>query len=269
MFILIFQINFQDLNINLRKLMNKDIEFCTKNQACQEILKNIHLQLLVVVEYKKHILDYRSLIPQILFQTLYLSQLNIVVNQFENTVGDITILPIKTDEINENGIYIVHFVRLGKKLKLPSEKYDQYCLHIHIGAIKCLPFEKKINFIIDSIEIICDWCLRHSEVNLEALKHLTECISLISTEQWKIVSKYVYVVLMGQMNHHLPSIHDQCILLFQKCLDLEDIDYILKIVMTEISWSLRIKFYMLTVIATKYGVKKVKFILSRNVSFFK
>lgn len=249
--------------------MNNDIEFCIKNQECQEILKNIHLQLLDIVEYKKHTLDYKSLIPQILFQTLYLSQQSIGVNQFEYTVEDKTILPIKIEELNENGIYIVHFVRLGKKLKLPSEKYDQYCLNIHIGAVKCLEFEKKISFIIDSIDNICDWCLRHSEVNLEALKHLTECISLISKEQWKVASKYVYMVLMGQMNHHLPSIHDQCILLFQNCLDLEDIDYILKIVMTEISWSLRIKYYMLTVIAPKYGVKKVKIISFCNVSFFK
>ncbi|XP_026805528.1 uncharacterized protein LOC113548708 isoform X2 [Rhopalosiphum maidis] len=82
-------------------------------------------------------------------------------------------------------------------------------------------------------------------------------MTVITKDQWKISSKYIYKVLMGQMNHYLPSIHDQCILLLKKCLDLEDLDYILNIVMMEISWSLRIKFYMLTVIASKYGAKKI------------
>jgi len=173
-------------------------------------------------------------------------------------------LPMKTDVTYDNGIEIVHFFSLGKKLELPSEKYDQYYLKIHIGAIKCLQFEKQSNFINDSIESICDLCFRHSEVNLEALKHLTECVSVLSKEQWKLSSTFIYKVLMGQINHHLPSIHDQCILLFNKCLDLEDLDYILNIVMTEISWSLRIKFYMLTVIVSKYGVKKVNIIFSNT-----
>lgn len=138
---------------------------------------------------------------------------------------------------------------------MPSIKYDLYCLKIYIGATKCLQFEKQAEFINDSIESICDLCFCHSEVSLEALKHLTNCVSLLSKEQWKIFSKSIYKVLMGQINHHLPSIHDQCILLFNKCLDLEDLEYILNIIMTEISWSLRIKFYMLTVIVSKYGVK--------------
>lgn len=146
---------------------------------------------------------------------------------------------------------------LGTKLKLPSEKYDKYCLQIYIGAIKCLQVKKQVNFIVQSIEFICGLCFCHNEVNLEALKHLTECVSFLTKEQWKVSSKFIYKVLMGQINHHLPSIHNQCMLLFEKCLGLEDLDYILNIVMTEISWSLRIKFYMLTVIASKYGVKKV------------
>lgn len=164
---------------------------------------------------------------------------------------------MKIDESDKNGIYIVDFVSLGKKFKLPSEKYDQYCLLIHVGAVKCFQFEKQLNCINNAIENICELCLRHSEINLEALKYLTELMTVITKDQWKISSKCIYKVLMGQMNHYLPSIHDQCILLLKQCLDLEDLDYILSIVMTEISWSLRIKFYMLTVIASKYGAKKV------------
>jgi len=203
--------------------------------------------------YNKHSPDYQNLFPQILYRTLQLSQ--------QNKIEDKWPLPIKIDVTRNNGIEIVHFFSLGKKLELPSKKYDQYYLKIHIGAIRCLQFEKQSNFINDSIESICDLCFRHSEVNLEALKHLTECVSLLSKIQWKKFSVFIYKVLMGQLNHHLPSIHDQCILLFNKCLNLEDLDYILNIVMTEISWSLRIKYYMLTVIISKYGVKKVHIIL--------
>jgi len=171
---------------------------------------------------------------------------------------------MKIDESDNNGTYIVHFECLGKKFELPSEKYDQYCLLIHVGAVKCLQFDKQLNCIANSIENICDLCFRHNEINLEALKHLTECITVITTDQWKMLSKFIYKVLMGQMNHYLPSIHDQCILLSKKCLDLEDLDYILNIVMTEISWSMRTKFYMLTVIASKYGAKKVHIIIFFN-----
>lgn len=206
---------------------------------------------------KKHSPDYQSLLPQILYQTLCLSQQNTIENNSDNISEYKWSSPVKIDETDDNGIHVVHFISLGKNLKLTSEKFDQYCLQIQIGAVKCLQFEKQNHFITDSIENICDLCLRHSEVNLEALKHLTECISIITKVQWKNASKCIYKVIMAQMNHYLPSIHDQCVLLFKKCLDLEDIDYILSIIMTEISWSLRIKFYMLTVIASKYGAKKV------------
>lgn len=202
-----------------------------------------------------------------LYQTLYLSQQYIIENEFKNTNDKLT-LPIKIDETNNNGIHIVHFINLGKKFKLPLDKYNQYCLKIHIGRIKCLQF-KQIKSVIDSIEYICDLCFHHSEINIEALKYLTECVSFMTKEQWNILSKSIYKVIMGQMNHHLPSIHDQCILLFKKCLDLEDLDFILKIVMTEISWSLRIKFYMLTTIASKYGVKMVLYILTSQIQPYK
>lgn len=235
----------------------------------QDVFKNIHFQLIDIVAYKKHSLDYKSLIPQILYQTFYLGQQNILENKCKNIEEDKLILPIKIfEETGKIGINVVHFLSLDKTFVLPSEKYDHYCLQINIGAVKCLQFEKQINFINNSIESICDLCFRHSEVNLEALKHLTECISFITKEQWKISSKFIYKILMGQMNHHLPPIHDQCILLFKKCMDLEDFDYILKIIMTEISWSLRIKFYMLSVIASKYGVKKVSIFCIFNSNLF-
>lgn len=237
--------------------MINDVNFCTKNKQCQDILINIHLQLIDIIEYRKHPSDYQSLLPQILYRTLYLCQRNIIEKQCNNIEEDEFILPVKINEVNNSGIHIVNFFSLGKNLQLPLDNYDQYYLQIHIGAIKCLQFEKQINFINNSIEYICDLCFRYSEINLEALKHLTNCVSIMTKEQWKMSSKFIYKVLMGQMNHHSPPIHDQCILLFEKCLDLEDLNYILKIIMTEISWSLRIKFYMLTVIASKYGVKKV------------
>lgn len=221
------------------------------------VLKNIHFYLIDIVVYKKYASDYQSLLPQILYQTFYLSQQTISEQHSNNKEENELSLPMKIDETVNNGINIVHFVSLGKEFKLPSEKYDQYCLQIHVGAVKCFQLEEQLNFIVNSIENICDLCFRHTEINLEALKHLTECISVITKDQWKIVSKLVYKVLMGQMNHYLPSIHDQCILLLKKCLDLEDLDYILKIVMIEISWSLRTKFYMLGAIALKYGSKKV------------
>lgn len=237
--------------------MNNDVDFCLKNKKYQEMFKNIHIQLINITAYKKQPSDYQSLIPQILYRTLYLGQQNITEKKCNVMEEDKWILPIKIDETNNDGIHIVHFSSLGKKLKLSSENYDQYYLQIHIGAIRCLQFEKQVNFFNNSIEDICNLCFCHSEINLEALKHLTNCVSFIKKEQWKVSSKFIYKVLMGQMNHYLPSIHDQCILLFEKCLDLEDLDYILKIIMREISWSLRIKFYMLRVIASKYGVKKV------------
>lgn len=192
-----------------------------------------------------------------LYQTFYLSQQHVVKNPCSDIKESSWVLPLKTDETDSNDIHTVHFVSLGEKLQLPSEKYDNYCLQIHIGAVKCLQFEKRLTFITDSIENICEMCFRHNEVNLEALRYVTDCVSVMTKEQWSQLSKFVYKVIMGQMNHHLPSVHDQCILLFKKCLDLEDLDYILNIVMTEISWSLRIKFFMLTVIASKFGVKKV------------
>lgn len=241
--------------------MNNNVDFCTKNQ-CSKFFKNIHFQLLDIVVYKKHPPDHKNLLPQILYQTLYLSQCNLIENKFKN-IKDQIILPIKIDETNNNGINIVHFISLEEKLKLPSDKYDRYCLQIHMGKIKCLQFEKNTTstHIIDSIENICDLCYHHNEINIEALKLLRECISIITKEQWTILSKSIYKVIMGLMNHHLPSIHNQCMLLFKKCLDLEDLDFILKIVMTEISWSLRIKFYMLAVIASKYSVKKVHILI--------
>lgn len=253
---------FQDFIIFLQKIINNNLDFCTKNQQCLDIFKNIHFQLIDIVVHKKHLPDHKSLLPQILYQTLYLSQQNIIENKFKNIKEQLT-LPIKIDETNINGIHIIHFITLEEKLKLPFDKYDRYCLQIHIGKIKCLQLEKNTNstHIIDSIENICDLCFHHSEINLEALKLLTECVSIITKEQWTVLSKSIYKVIMGQMNHHLPSIHDQCMLLFKKCLDLEDLEFILKIVMTEISWSLRIKFYMLAVIATKYSVKKVYIII--------
>lgn len=204
---------------------------------------------------KKYLQDYQSFLPQILYRTLYLGQQHITYTQCNNVKENTFTLPTKIIEIDDNNV--VHFISLEKKLKLPSEKFDQYCLQIQIGAVKCLQLEKQVNFIVDSMEYICDLCLRHSEVNLEALKHLTECMSLIKKEQWNNFSKCIYKVLMSQINHHLPSIHDQCILLFKKCLEFEDLDYLLNIIMTEISWSLRIKCYMLAVIAPKYGVKRV------------
>lgn len=262
-------IDFQDFNIFLGKIITHDVDLGTNYS--QDVFKNIHFQLMDVVSYKKHPKDYKSLIPQILYQTFYLGQQNILEDKCKIKEEDKLILPIKIfEEINEIGINVVHFLSIDKKCILPSEKYDQYCLQIHIGAVKCLKFEKQINYINNSIESICDLCFHHSEVNLEALKHLTECISFITKEQWKISSKFIYKILMGQMNHHLPSIYDQCILLFNKCMDLEDFDYILKIIMTEISWSLRIKFYMLSVIASKYGVKKASIfcVLNSNLSFY-
>lgn len=250
-------ITFQNLNIFLQNIMNNDVNFCTKNKNDQEIFKNIHLQFIDRIAFKKHSSDHQSLLPQILYRTLYLSQQNITEKQCNDIEEDKWILPMIIDKTNNSGIHIIHFSSLGKKLKLSSENYNQYYLQIHIGAIKCLQFEKRADFVNNSIKNICDLCFCHSEINLEALKHLINCVSIIKREQWKMSSKFIYKVLMGQMNHHLPPIHDQCILLFEKCLDLEDLDYILKIIMTEMSWSLRIKFYMLTVIASKYGVKKV------------
>lgn len=250
-------INFQEFNAFLQTSVKNDVEYFMKNQHFQDIFCNIHLKLIDIIVYKKHLPDYQNLLPQIVYQTFYLSQQNTIENQFNNDEEYKWTLPTKIDENDNNGIHMVHFVSLGKKLILSSDKYDQYCLQIQIGAVKCLEFEKRKNFIFSSIENICDLCLRHSEVNLEAMKHLTECLSFITKEQWKMSSKFIYKVIMAQMNHYLPSIHDQCILIFQKCLDLEDLDYILNIVMTEISWSLRIKYYMLTVTASKYGAKKV------------
>lgn len=251
-------IHFQNFNNFLQKIIINDVDLSTKYQ---DICKNIHLQLIdIIIINRKLFVDYQNLIPQILYQTLYLSQKNLKENQFNHTqvIEKKLTLPVKTDDETNNGIRIVHFISLGKKFKLTLEKYDRYCLQIHIGAVKCLQFEKKIDFAIHSIENICDLCFRHSQVNLEALKHLTECVSAITNEHWTICSKFIYKVLMGLMNHHLPPIHDQCILLFKKCLDLEDLDFILNTIMTEISWSLRIKYYMLTVICSKYGVKKVR-----------
>lgn len=248
--------------------MNNNVDFCTKNKKYQEVFKNIHLQFIDIIAFKKHPSDHRSLLPEILYRTLYLGQQNITEKQCNDTEEDKWILPMKIDETNNGGIHVIHFSSLGKKLKLSSENYDQYYLQIHIGAIKCLQFQKQVNFFNNSIENICDLCFCHSEINLEALKHLTNCVSIMEKEQWKMSSKCIYKVLMGQMNHHLPPIHDQCILLFEKCLDLEDLDYILKIIMTEISWSLRIKFYMLTVIVSKYGVKMVsKYIFFKFIKY--
>lgn len=254
---------FQNFNNFLREIIINIEDFCANNQKCLDIFKNIHLQLIDIVVHKKHSQDYQCLLPQILYQTFYLSQQNVIQNPRNDIEESKWILPLKINEIDINDVHTVNFVSLGEKLQLSSAKYDQYYLQIHIGALKCLQFEKRLHFIADSVENICEMCFRHSNVNLEALKYLTDCVSVMTKEQWNVLSKYVYKVLMGQMNHHLPSIQDQCILLFKKCLDLEDIHYILNIVMTEISWSLRIKFYMLTVIAPKYGVKKVlKYILS-------
>lgn len=219
------------------------------------MLKNIHLQLIDIVVYKNHPPDFQSLLPQILYQTLYISQKYGAKDLCNNLEEDKWIYPVKIN-VDNNDDHTVHFVSFGEKLKLPSEKFDYYCLQIYIGTMKCLRFEKQVNYILNTIESICELCF-HSEVTIEALKHLTECMTIISKEQWKMVSLFVYKVIMGLMNHHLPAIHDQCILLFKTCLNLEDLDYILNIIMTEISWSLRIKFYMLSVIASKYGVKKV------------
>lgn len=251
--------HFQEFNIFLQKNIQNDVDYFLQNQKCQDIFSNIHFRLIDIIVYKKHLPDYQNLLPQIFYQTLYLSQQTIIKNQSNNDEEFKWTLPIKIDDIDDNGIHMVHFVSIGKNMKLSSEKYDQYCLQIHIGAVKCLEFEKKKKFILSSIENICDLCLRHSEVNLEAIKHLTECLSFITKEEWEMSSTFIYKVIMAQMNHYLPSIHDQCILLFKKCLDLEDLDFILNIVMTEISWSLRIKFYMLAVIALKYGSKKVHY----------
>lgn len=254
--------HFQEFNIFLQTNIQNDVDYFMQNQKCQDIFSNIHFQLIDIIVYKKHLPDYQNLIPQILYQTLKLSQQNIIKNQCNIDEEFKRTLPIKIYDIDINDIHMVHFVSLGKNLKLSSEKYDQYCLQIQIGAVKCLEFEKKKMFVLGSIENICELCLRHSEVNLEAIKHLTECLSFITKEEWEVSSKFIYKVIMAQMNHYLPSIHDQCILLFKKCLDLEDLDFILNIVMTEISWSLRIKYYMLAVITLKYGAKKVHYIFS-------
>jgi hypothetical protein len=259
----VFENNFQynyismtELNTFLQKSINGDIDCCTKNPKCQDILKNMYFCLIDKVDYKKHATDYQSCVPQNLYQTFYLSYQNIPKQQYNNAEKNKWTLPMKIDEsaINDS---ITHFVSLGKQLKLPSEKYDQYCLLIHVGAVKCFQSEKQLISINDSIKTICDFCFRFTEVNLEALKYLTECITVITKDQWKNSSTFIYKVLMGQMNHYLPSIRDQCILLLTKCLALEDLDYILNIVMMEMSWSLRTKFYMLTAIASKYGAKKI------------
>jgi len=255
---MIYLINFQELNTFLQKSINGDVNCCTKNPKCQDILKNIHFCLINIVDYKKHASDYQSSFPQILYQTFYLSQQNIPKQQSNNEEKNKWTLPLKIDESDYiSGTGITHFVSLGKQLKLPSEKYDQYCLLMHVGAVKCFQSEKQLNCISNSIENVCDFCFRYTEINLEALKYLTECMTVITKDQWKKSSKCIYKVLMGQMNHYSPSIRDQCILLLIKCLDIEDLDYILNIVILEISWSLRTKFYMLTVIASKYGAKKV------------
>jgi len=256
-FVLTYLIIFQDINNFFRKIINCDVDFCTKNKICQDIFQNIHFQLINIVAYKTYSNDYHSLLPQILYRTFYLGQQNTIENQCSNLKEHKFSFPTKIDETYNKGIKIVHFISLGKKINLPSIKYDQYCLQINIGAVKCLQFEKPIHFEMYSIENICDLCFHHSEINLEALKHLTECMSIITKDQWKVSSKFIYKVLMGQINHHLPSIHDQCILLFKKCLDFEDLDYLMHIIMTEISWSLRIKFYLLTEIVSKYGAKQV------------
>ncbi|XP_060866552.1 uncharacterized protein LOC132942288 [Metopolophium dirhodum] len=260
----VFENNFQynytsmtELNTFLQKSINGDVNCCTKNPKCQDILKNIHFCFINIIDYKKHASDYQSSFPQILYQTFYLSQQNIPKQQSNNEEKNKWTLPMKIDESDISGTGITHFVCLGKQLKLPSEKYDQYCLLIHVGAVKCFQSEKQLNCINNSIENICDFCFRYTEINLEALKYLTECMTIITKDQWKKSSKSIYKVLMGQMNHYSPSIRDQCILLLIKCLDLEDLDYILNIVILEISWSLRTKFYMLTVIASKYGAKKI------------
>lgn len=240
--------------IFLQNVFNKDIDLDTKHQKFQGIIKNIHFQLINIIVDKKHLTDYQHFLPRILYLTLCLAQQNIV--QIESEENKL-IVPTKINEINVNGVHIVHFVSLEKQLELSSEKYDKYCLQIYSGALKCLLHKKQVNFVIDSIESICDLCYRHTEVNLEALKLLTECMPFITKGQWKVSSQFIYRVLMSQINHHLPSIHDQCILLFKQCLDLEDLDYILNILINEISWSLRIKYYMLTAVASKYGIKKV------------
>ncbi|XP_022169134.1 tRNA (cytidine(32)-2'-O)-methyltransferase non-catalytic subunit TRM732 [Myzus persicae] len=260
----VFENNFQynytsmtELNTFLQKSINGDVDCCTKNQKCQDILKNIHFRLIDIVDYKKHTSDYQSSLPQILYQTFYLTHQNITKEQSNNDEKNKWTLPMKLDKSDISGTNITHFVSLGKKLELPSEKYDQYCLLIHVGAVKCFEFEKQLNSINISIENICDFCFRYTEINLDALKYLTECMTVITKDQWKKSSKIIYKVIMGLINHYLPSIHDQCILLLIKCLDFEDLDYILNIVMIEVSWSLRTKFYMLTVIASKYGAKKI------------
>lgn len=254
---MIYLITFQEFNTFLQKSINGDVNCCTKNLKCQDILKNIHFCLIDIVDYKKHASDYQSYFPQIVYQTFYLSQQNIAKQQSNNDEKNKWTLPMKIDKSDIDGTDITHFISLGKEFKLPSEKYDQYCLLIHVGAIKCFQSEKQLNCINKSIQNICDFCFRYTEINLEALKYLTECMTVITKDQWKKSSKFIYKVLMGQMNHYLPSIRDQCILLLTKCLDLEDLDYILNIVIIEISWSLRTKFYMLTAIASKYGAKKV------------
>jgi len=254
---MIYLITFQEFSTFLQKSVEGDVDCCTKNQKSQDILKNIHFRLIDIVDYKKHASDYQSSFPQILYQTFYLTHQSVTKQQSNNEEKNKWTLPMKLDESNISGSNITHFKSLGKEFKLPSEKYDQYCLLIHVGAVKCFQFEKQFNCINNSIEIICDFCFCFTEINLEALKYLTECMTVITKDQWKKSSKCIYKVLMGQVNHYLPSIHDQCILLLIKCLDLEDLNYILNIVMIEISWSLRTKFYMLTVIASKYGAKKV------------
>ncbi|XP_050538318.1 uncharacterized protein LOC126903844 isoform X2 [Daktulosphaira vitifoliae] len=144
-----------------------------------------------------------------------------------------------------------------ESFKLSYEAYNQYCLQVHIGAIKCLNFDDKLMYISETIECISNLCFSHCGIKLDALKHLTEYVTIMSKSQWTNLSHYVYKVIMGLMTHSVPAIHEQCVVLFRKCIELEDLDYILDVVMSEISWSLRIKYFMLIEIAPMYGIKKI------------
>ncbi|XP_050424427.1 uncharacterized protein LOC126835709, partial [Adelges cooleyi] len=252
--------NLNDINNLLKTLVNQHKElFPANNYICKNALKNIHHQLINVVAFKSCPPDYQQVIPQILYQTLYLIYQadSIVKLNVPNEKVDLFNVFVTVYNVDVHYPHNINFCCMDKHFLLPSKNYSQYCLQVHIGAIKCLCSKNQLNYIVNTFEDVCVLCYSNPDITLDALKHLTECVSIITKEQWKKLSHHVFRVLMGLMTHHLPTIHEQCILLFKQCIYLEDINYLMNIIMSDISWSLRIKYYMLAEIAPVYGIKKI------------
>lgn len=234
-------------------------EYETK-QLFQKSLKKIHYTIISCISLRKNLsFDYQLVLPKILYQILFLLHQTDISNTSKETLNNVNLLNITVNVVEKESQYpyFVHFSCFNEFFKLSYEAYNQYCLQVHIGAIKCLNFDEKLLYISETIESISNLCFSNCGIKLDALKHLTECVTYMTKSQWNNLSHYVYKVVMGLMTHSLPAIHDQCVVLFKKCIALENLDFILDIVMSEISWSLRIKYFMLTEIAPVYGIKKV------------